>query len=444
MVASSTTTTSYSFDRLTGLGNAAFAIDVLERWRDEGAQNDRAVPIHAILIGLGRFDTVNLAYGEAAGDGALAEVARRIRLLAEDELAHGDWIAARIGGGQFLLAAREACSRERWQWLSEALTDALSAPIALIGGVGAVRLWPRAAMIRMLSGERTEHVLDRLAATLGKANDKTGARVLWASEVYAPPGYRSAQLEADLIAALDRDEIEVVIQPQYDLAGCLLVGGEALARWQHPTLGLIGATAMFAIAERAEHVAHLSRHIAQRALALAARWGSDLRLSLNVTPDDLSNSGFVREFLAMVADSGFPAERLTLEITEHVLLNNLEEAAQKLSQLRDTGMRIALDDFGSGFCNFGYLKLLPLDYLKLDKSMIEGVTDDPRDLAVLRAIVALADALGLKVVVEGVETEEQRALALAEGCLLFQGFLCSPALSATEFLRLVGKHAANR
>lgn len=431
-------------DRLTGLGTSDFALAELARWREEAAAGEQAAPIHATLLALGRFDTVNLAYGEAVGDGALVEVARRIRLLAADEIAQGDWIVARIGGGQFLIAAREACSRERWQWLSEAMAEAVSAPIASIDGAGTVRLWPRVAMVRMLPGERPEHVIDRLAATLGKARSTPAARALWADRTHALPGYRSADLEADLIAALNRDEIEVLVQPQYRLADGALTGGEALARWQHPTLGQIGAAALFAIAERAEHVAHLSRHIAERALAQAAQWGGAMRLSLNVTPDDLSNAGFVREFLQLVASSGFPAEQLTVEITEHVLLADLEGAAAQLQQLKDAGIRIALDDFGGGFCNFGYLKLLPLDYLKLDRSMIDGIADDPRDLAVLRAIVALASALDLQVIAEGIETEAQRALAQAEGCVLFQGFLRSPPLDGAAFRGLVGKDAANR
>lgn len=430
-------------DPLTGMPDGEALLGALADWRSE-AREGQAAPVHALIVGLGRFDAVNLAYGEATGDGALVEIARRIGLFAGDELAEGEWVAARVGGGKFALVAREAISRERWQWLGEALSEAVAAPIATLGGAGTVRLWPRVALSRVLPGERPDHVLDRLAATLEHAHDRAGARLLWADRDRTPAGFRSAELEADLLAALDRREIEVVFQPQYSLPGDGLAGAEALARWRHPRLGLVGAGTLFAIAERADHVAHLSRHIAEVALAEAATWPAPMRLSLNVTPADLASAGFAAQFAALVAASGFPASRLTLEITEQALLGDLEQAAATLAELKRTGLAVALDDFGGGFCNFRYLKLLPLDALKLDRSMIDGIESDPRDRAVLRAIVALAQALGIAVVAEGIENPEQRAIAEEEGCALYQGFLRSAPLGAEEFRDLalaVGKAA---
>ena len=421
-------------DALTGLADAAALDRQLAAWRDEGVEGGRAAPVHALLVGLGRFDAVNLAYGEAAGDGALVELARRLLHFAADELADGDWLAARLGGGKFALVARQSISRERWQWLGEAVGEAFAAPIAAIDGSGTVRLWPRIALMRVLPGETTAHVLDRLAATLGRAHDRPDARVLWADRRHAPAGIRAAELEADLLAALDRDEIEIAFQPQYALDDGRIVGAEALARWQHPRVGLIGAGALFAIAERADHVAHLSRHIAEAALAAAEAWPSHLRLSLNVTPADLASKGFARDFAALVSATRIEPDRITLEITEQVLLGDLDQAAPTIAALRGAGMRIALDDFGGGFCNFRYLKLLELDTIKLDRSMIEGIECDPRDRAVLKAIVALARALDLSVVAEGVETEEQAAIAREEGCAIFQGYLGSPPLTPGAFL----------
>ncbi len=423
-------------DALTGLVDAKALGRSLERWRTEAVGGVTAAPVHALLIGLGRFDAVNLAYGEAAGDGALVEVARRILNFAADELAGGDWLAARLGGGKFALVARETISRERWHWLGEALGEAVAAPIVGLDGSGTVRLWPRIALLRVLPGERADHVLDRLAGTLSQAHDRPGERLAWADRSHAPAGIRAAEIEADLLAALDRDEIEIVFQPQYALADDSLIGAEALARWNHPRVGQIGAGALFAIAERAEHVAHLSRHIAERALAAARDWPAELRLSVNVTPVDLASPGFARDFAALVEASGFAAGRLTLEITEQVLLGDLERSAAMLTALKALGVRIALDDFGSGFCNFRYLKLLPLDTLKLDRSMIEGIENDERDRAVLRAIVALARALDLAVLVEGIETDAQRVIAAGEGCALYQGFLRSSPISSEDFIVL--------
>lgn len=422
-------------DSLTGLPGSVFARAQLAAWRDDACARGGAV--HALLISLGRFDAVNLAYGEAAGDGALAEVARRLLHFAEDEFDEGAWCAARIGGGKFLLAAREACSRERWQWLGEALADAVALPIVESEGTGTLRLWPRVALMRVLPAEGPEVVFDRLGEALHRAGERHGSRVVWADSAAVPRGLAGAQLEADLLGAIDRDEIELFFQPQFALPKDRLIGAEALARWQHPQLGRIGAGALFAIAERADHVAQLSRHIAGRGLELASGWPAGLRMSLNVTPADLAAGGFASEFAALVQRSGFDPARLTLEITEQVLLTDLEGAARALRPLKALGMRIALDDFGAGFCNFRYLKILPLDYLKLDRAMVDGVADDPSDLAVLRAIVALARALDLQVIAEGIESEPQRDLVAREGCSFYQGFLRAAPLESGEFLRFV-------
>jgi predicted signal transduction protein with EAL and GGDEF domain len=429
-------------DPLTGLVDAEAVRNCLAAWRDQPTGCTRPAPVHALVIGLGRFDSVNLAYGEAAGDGALIEVARRILHFAADEMPSGDWLAARLGGGKFAFIAREAMSRERWQWLGEALGEVLAVPIAAIDGPGTVRLWPRIALLRVLPGERADHVLDRLAGALAQVHDRPGARLAWADRSRAPVGIRAAEIEADLLTALDRCEIEIALQPQYDLATDALVGAEALARWNHPRVGRVGAGALFAIAERADHVAQLSRHIAERALAIARHWPSHVRLSLNVTSADLASAGFARDFGELLRASGFDAERLTLEITEQVLLGDLERGAATLGLLKDQGIKIALDDFGGGFCNFGYLKALPLDALKLDRSMIDGIEQDGRDLAVLRAIVALARALDLEIVAEGIETDGQREIAAREGCGMYQGFLRSPPVTPEAFARIASGDAA--
>ncbi|MCB2089547.1 MAG: EAL domain-containing protein [Sphingomonadaceae bacterium] len=420
-------------DDLTGLPDAHSAYAMLARWQADYAARGHVAPIHAMLLGLGRFDTVNLAYGEATGDGALVEVARRILHFAEDEFESGTTLVARIGGGQFLIAALDPCSRERWQWLADALADAVALPIADLEGAGTLRLWPRVALMRATQGEGPDIILDRLAQTLAQARAEQARRVLWADGELTLPGKRTAQLEADLLAALDRDEIEILYQPQFAVDDDRLTGAEALARWQHPELGRVGAGALFTIAERADHVAQLSRHIASRALAGAKDWPEHLRLSLNVTPADLAAGSFAEEFSRMLASSGFPAERLTLEITEQVLVSDLERAAASLEKLHAQGIRIALDDFGAGFCNFRYLKLLPLDYLKLDRAMVEGVVDDKRDLAVLRGIVAMAKALDLQLIAEGIENDDQRAIITAEGCDFYQGFLKAQPMTADYF-----------
>ena len=394
--------------------------------------------VHALMLGFRRFETVNLAYGEAAGDGALVEIARRLMHFADAEL-DGPWLVARGGGGTFLVAANEECSRERWQLFAEQLADVVARPIERRAGT--LRLSPRLALLRVLSDEDSEQVLDRLAQTLALAKHQQGRRVIWANGETAHAGTTAAQLEADLLRAIDGNQIEVMFQPQFRISGedsaeDILSGAEALARWNHPRLGRIGAAALFAVAERADHVVPLSRHIAAAALRTAVRWPEGLRLSLNVTADDLAVGSFATELAIAIDAARFPRNRLTLEVTEQVLVADMQLAERMLAGLAAQGIRIALDDFGAGFCNFRYLKTLPLHYLKLDRSMVDGIVEDPRDLAVLRAIVAMAGALDLEVIVEGIETEAQRAVIGREACGYYQGFLKAQPLSARAFSAL--------
>jgi len=425
-----------SRDDLTGLPGLDAARNRLAQWT---AHAGDGTIVHGLLLGLQRFETINMAFGEAAGDGALVAVAARLTQFAGDEL-DGPWLAARGSGGSFIVIANQACSRERWQLFAEQLADLVSRPIAR--GAETLRLSPRIALLRALPGEEPDSVLDRLNQTLATARRQQGRRVVWGDGEATRVGRTAAQLEADLLKALDRDEIEVVYQPQYalspeGLAGERLSGAEALARWNHPQLGRIGAGALFAIAERADHVVPLSRHVAGLALAEAARWPAHLRLSLNVTPAELASWSFAADMAEALRLSGLPANRLTLEVTEQALLADIALAARSLAEVADRGVRIALDDFGAGFCNFRYLKTLPLHYLKLDRSMVDNVTEDPRDLAVLRAITAMAGALGLEVIAEGVETEAQATAVAREGCAYLQGFLRAHPMSAGEFLGLV-------
>lgn len=240
----------------------------------------------------------------------------------------------------------------------------------------------------------------------------------------------------ELTAAIEQGQVEILFQPQFASAGNRLIGAEVLSRWNHPRLGRIGPEALFDIAERCGQAALLTRHIAGRALAVAGGWPEALRLSLNVTPADLADENFAEAIVAALSENGFAPHRLTLEITEQALVAELETSALSLEQLARHGIRIALDDFGAGFCNFGYLKRLPLDGLKLDRSMVQGIAENERDMAVLRGIMAMASALGLWVVAEGVETEAQRVAIAREGCEKWQGFLGGAPMAAEAFAAL--------
>lgn len=414
-------------DRLTGLPGATDALAWLESASKSGF-------VHAMLIGLHRFRSVNLAYGQAGGDLALAEIARRIRDCVAEELG-ADALVARVSGGDFLVASAGTPSRERWQWLAEALARTVARSLPMRGDV--LHLAPRTALLRGQPGESGAAILDRLDQALSSLQQQNGKRVAWADGSHRARGRSAARLEADLIGAMARDEIGLVFQPQYTVSAGALAGVEALARWDHPQLGRIGAETLFAIAERGDHVAQLSQHIAKRALAIAASWEPPLALSLNVTAEDLADEEFAKNFRAILAQTGFAPKLLTLEVTEHTLVADFTRSSQVLGELADLGVRIALDDFGTGYANFQTLKALPIDTLKLDGSLARDIDQDPRDRAILRAIIAMARALGQKIVVEGIERETQLAVLADEGCDTFQGFLRAGPLRAEAIVELL-------
>ncbi len=185
------------------------------------------------------------------------------------------------------------------------------------------------------------------------------------------------QLLNDLRHALDNGQIQILFQPQYAMEDDRMIGVEALARWQHPQFGEISAGVLFALAERADFILPLSDHIHARALAEAARWPTalaHLRLSINITAADIAEPDFQGGFLRMIDDTGLARERITVELTESGLVENLDAAATLLGQLREAGLTVAIDDFGTGYSSLAYLKSLPLDYLKIDSGIVRDIT----------------------------------------------------------------------
>ena len=239
-----------------------------------------------------------------------------------------------------------------------------------------------------------------------------------------------------LEGALARDEIQVRFQPQIDPLSGRIAGVEALARWN----GADGPEALFARAEAAGLAERLSRTVQRKALGIAGRWSGalgDLNLSINLLPRDLDRGGFEAWFLDEIAAAGLDPRRITVEIVESGLLSDRPAVALRLAHLRAQGVRIAVDDFGTGYANLAYLTSLPLDAIKIDRAMVANLVGEHRDRIVVKAMISLARELGLKVVVEGVESLGQLELLAGWGCDLYQGFLGAGALDEAELARFV-------
>ena len=424
-------------DLMTGLASRQGAI----RWIDHVVAQNRFPAV--LLVGLGDFDRVNSAYGRLVGDAMLSRVAMRLQRLV-DAMAPRDSLVARITGTEFVIALVSGTSAseapiERATLLARQIIAEISRPFN--AGDFLIRLTARCGLAPGQSGDAAEIILRRASNALADAkrgSAQGGIRVRVADE--ASRIVNDDRLQNDLRHALDSAQIQLLFQPQYAMEDDSIVGVEALARWQHPHYGEIGAGALFAIAERSDFMLPLSDHIHARALAEAAAWPDDLRdlrLAVNVTAADISEPDFLFNFLRTVDASGFARDRLTVELTESGLVEHLAGAALLMDQLREAGLKVAVDDFGTGYSSLAYLKALPLDYLKIDRSIARDIEGTARDRVIVRAIIDMGRSLGLGVIAEGVETEQQLALLARAGCTCYQGFLRSPAITSEKLADLV-------
>ncbi|MGZ8491372.1 MAG: EAL domain-containing protein [Gemmatirosa sp.] len=391
-----------------------------------------------LLVDLDDFKRVNDSMGHEAGDRLLQSVTTRLL-----DATRGSDMVARLGGDEFaILLGSVPTSREAVR-VADRVIAALSAPHRLAGRqvqVGAslgIALAEREddpdALIR-----NADLALHR-AKALGKNRHATFARAMHAAAV------ERLQLETELRRAIEAGELMLQFQPIVALDTGAAVGAEALVRWRHPERGVISPAAFVPLAESTGLIVPLGRWVLEEACRAACGWedtpGTDappLSIAVNVSARQLQHHGFLEDVASALRHSGLAPGRLVLEVTESVLLEDLEPALGRLEALRALGVRLALDDFGTGYSSLAYLQRLPVDVLKIDRTFTTDLMAGGRRAAVARAVVTFARTLGLRTVAEGIETPEQRAEVLALGCTLGQGFHFARALDlddATAYLR---------
>ena len=413
-------------DLLSGLRNASAA----RGWMRARLAEQQKLGV--LTLGLKNFRTINAAFGRPVGDQILRIIGQRL-LAATTELAADQCLVARIDGQNFLISSVLNQSPEIFVEFSEHLLASIFHPAVVEGR--SVQLIARAG-VAIDSHPSDETVLIRHASLALAEAMASDAILLKRSNASGDDALLEQELEAQLEQAINRGQITIALQPQMRVDTGQLIGAEALARWDHPEFGLLGAATLFAVAERAGLMEMLSAHIHERALSVGASWPdslSFLRLSINVTAGDLAHRAFSRNLIKKIRKSGFPADHLTLEITESELINDMAGSVGRLQELREQGIRIAIDDFGTGYSSLAYLKDLPLDYLKIDSGLTSDIGGSRKDQVVVRSIIDMAQSLYLEVIAEGVETEAQLETLTLQGCEFFQGFLRSGPLSAEEF-----------
>jgi predicted signal transduction protein with EAL and GGDEF domain len=390
-----------------------------------------------LLLSVSRYDAINAAFGRPVGDAVLQAAARRIEGRTEPDGRR--ILVARMAGAEFAVLLGDPATLGDGRFLAGELVEAIGRPF--MSGDHVVTLGSRAGVAASQPGDDAAALLRRVSLALAEARQPDSAPVRVLEEGVESTTEREDRLEVDLRRALDRDEIEILFQPQVSVTSGEIVGAEALARWNHPDHGELGAATLFGVAGRSDYLDVLSDHVQRKAVGAAAAWPEalgGLRLAVNITAADIRRPGFAAQFLALVRESGFPPERLTVEVTESGLIEDLAGAAALLAELRAGGLRTAIDDFGTGYSSLAYLKALPLDYLKIDKRLSQDIAGSTRDRIVVRGVIDMARSLGLGVVAEGVETEEQLGLLAQEGCTLYQGFLCSRAVGTAALAGLMG------
>ncbi len=426
-------------DPLTGLRTAKAA----RRWLDSRLNSTDG--LYVILIALTEFEMINAAFGRDVGDSLLRAVARRIEPLIFEWAGRGAMIA-RIAGAEFAIGITGAMAADKLHLLTNQLVEVIERPF--VSNEQAVTLGSRIGVVQASPSDTdTSIILRRASQALAEAKMMESGRIKMLIGEQAESALFDISLQSDLRSALDQDQIDVVFQPQVSVTSGEIMGVEALARWNHPIHGTLGAFTLFSVAEQSNYTVALSSHVQRRAAQIAARWPeslSGLRLSINVTAADIAMPSFVSNFLNMIDASGFPRDRLTVEITESGLMEDLSDAAGILSDLRAAGCRVAIDDFGTGYSSLAYLKALPLDYLKIDKGLAGDIEGSTRDRIVVRGVIDMARSLDLVVIAEGVESDAQLGLLAQEGCNIYQGFLCSEALDVPALDALVERWTSAR
>lgn len=416
-------------DQLTGLLN--------RKWINECfSQLDESSDVRDIyLIDLDGFKQVNDLHGHAVGDALLKAVSDRLKAVC----APGDRVA-RLGGDEFLILAVPSIARKKTV-LAERIVRTLSPPfylddlqVVISGSVGQAR-FPADARTGEQLMARADMAL--YAAKMAGRN----RNVTFTPELEDRQHTRNGILKR-LRSAIEKDQIFLVYQPQFDLSTGALLGFEALARWTDDVLGEVRPDQFVPIAEECGLINDLGERLLRRACLEGKHWanltapGSDLILSVNLSPLQLSQSDMASVVSDILRETGFPAHRLVLEVTERLLIANPAIARQQLKKLSTLGVGVALDDFGTGYSSLSYLQSLSLTCLKIDKSFIRNI-DKSKGEAFIRAITQLAKALDLKVIAEGVETLEQLEALRTMNCCIGQGNLFSPGIGPSRVLSWV-------
>ncbi len=419
------------YDELTGLANRSLFHSSL---KDAIAQTGRTEKIGALLLlDLDHFKDINDSLGHPAGDQLLKEVSKRLL-----ETVRATDVVARLGGDEFAVIATNLRDWRGAEVLAEKIIGRLSAPVEVEGrevytrtSIG-VTLFPR-------DGEDTDHLLKNADMALYQAkNEGRGRHQFYNAELNARAQRRKV-VETELRYALTQGAFVLAYQPKVCLETGAVVGVEALLRWPHPELGLISPSEFVPIAEDSGLIVPIGEWVLRAACAQHLAWQDQglpaIPVAVNLSAVQFRSAHLVDTVRQVVEEIGMDAKQLELEITESMIMDNLESTTELLHHLHELGVRLSIDDFGTGHSSLAYLKRFPIDRLKIDRSFVRDVVDDPDDAVIAKTIISLAKNLRLGVVAEGVESEAQLQFLRRHGCEEAQGYYFSRPLAPEAFAK---------
>jgi len=418
-------------DSLTGLHNRFSCMRTLDAALTRSVDGGETVGV--LFIDLDRFKEVNDAYGHQAGDTALQEIGRRLSTFAGPGTT-----VTRISGDEFVivLASTDAGTART---LAEAVLRRLGAPITVGGHQVTV-----GASIGVAIGNGDEVTPDELLNNADAAmyEAKANGRHTWS--VFSETGTRllkqRLQLRQEVFNALDLRQFVLYYQPQISAANGAVVGAEALLRWNHPRLGILGPQSFLAMLEDSPAMTAVGAWVCEEACRQAREWeniGFRLQMAVNVSPRQLTDENLPALLTSLVERFDLHPECIKLEVTESMLMQDIDKAAAVLRMLKLEGFRIALDDFGTGYSNLSYLRRFPITAIKIDRSFVQEIEDDRRCLDIVNGVIAFAKSLKLSVICEGIETEGQRIAIRSTGCDVLQGYLIGKPMAEADFRKLL-------
>jgi diguanylate cyclase (GGDEF)-like protein/PAS domain S-box-containing protein len=420
-------------DSLTGLPNRLLFDDRLTQ-AIERARRARQL-LTVMLIDLDRFTLINDSLGLGTGDQIIKGVAERL----VGALRRSDTVA-RLGGDEFMVLLLGTSGAEAAARVAQKLIEVLRPPLQVEGhelttsaSIG-IALFPH-------DGDDPDTLLKNAANALSRAKEQGRNHYQFYTDDMNATAFERLMLESRLRKALEQQEFVIHYQPKVSLLDGSILGVEALLRWYHPDLGMVPPAEFIPLAEETGLIVPIGAWVLCTACAQVGRWQrmghKHLDLAVNISARQFQEKNLVATIAAAVADSGLPATRIELELTESVIMRDAPDAARRLKELTALGIRLAIDDFGTGYSSLGYLRTFPIHSLKIDRSFVRDIDRDPNSAALAKAIIAMAAGLRLKVVAEGVETREQLARLREFGCQELQGYLFSKPLPADELLPLL-------